>query len=185
MGSAHGRARGPRRDGKLTTMIRNQLTREQSAIVGRKVRALRISANWTQAYLGKLVERSGSRISRMESGERLFVDEDLVLLAAIFGRTRDDLLPGCANCAGVPRPGFACLVCGAETPAAAHPVRRAAAHGGAVPVGVFGLGGRRRLDVSSDDIIRMRDQEGMSFPAISRKVGMSVSGVKRRYADKK
>jgi hypothetical protein len=96
--------------------------------------------------------------------------------------TAADLLPecaDCANCLGAPAPGFACLACGAETLLAGDPGPRDA---GSVPARVFARCGRRRVDVSTADIVRMRDGEGMSFPAISRKVGLSVSGVKHRYA---
>ena len=91
------------------------LTGWQSAIAGRDVRVLRVRAGWTQADLGKLVGLSVSRVSRMESGERLFSDEELTLLADFFRVTAADLLPeraDCANCQGAPAPGFACLACG-------------------------------------------------------------------------
>jgi DNA-binding transcriptional regulator YiaG len=160
------------------------LTARQSAIAGRNVRVLRVHAGWTQADLGKLVGLSVSRVSRMESGERLFSDEELILAAGLSGVAAADLLlpegAECANCQGAPAPGFACLACGTETlPAgdAAGPLGP-----GSVPVGVFARCGRRRVDVSTADIVRMRDDERMSFPAISRKVGLSASGVKHRYA---
>ncbi len=159
------------------------LTGWQSAIAGRNVRVLRVRAGWTQADLGKLVGLSVSRVSRMESGERLFSDEELTLLADFFRVTAADLLPeraDCANCQGAPAPGFACLACGTETQVTGGLAARLDA--GSVPARVFARCGRRRVDVSTADIVRMRDDERMSFPAISRKVGLSPSGVQHRYA---
>ena len=43
-------------------------------------------------------------------------------------------------------------------------------------------GPRERADVDTGDIVRMRDRDGMSWRAISREAGMSVGGVRRRYA---
>lgn len=92
-----------------------RLTAQQSVIAGRNVRVLRKRAGWTQTDLGKLTGKHVSVVSRMENGQRRVTSEDLEVLGAIFGVDAGDLLPGCANCGGVPPAGFSCLVCGAQT----------------------------------------------------------------------
>ena len=159
-----------------------RLTAEQSVIVGRNMRVLRWRAGWTQTDLAKAVGRSVSRISRTETGERAFTGLEVMLVAAVFQVNPAELITKCFNCKGVPPWGFACIACGAESQVAAEPVARPAAGSAVFP---FPRRGKRRLDVSTADIVRLRDDERMSWPAISRKTGLTASGVRHRYYKEK
>ncbi len=91
------------------------LPADESAVVGRNVRALRLRRKWSQA---DLCERAGcwtpAEVSRFESCTRRFRREHVPFLAGLFGVTVEFLMTGCGNCEGRPIEGYACLTCGAE-----------------------------------------------------------------------
>jgi transcriptional regulator with XRE-family HTH domain len=123
--------------------VTGKITEEQSAIVGSNIRALRQRRGWTQPKLGELMGwPTASTVCAAEGHrnhrQRSFTTEEVRRLAAIFGVSPSQLTMRCANCAGHPPAGFACLACGAtpdsDRPAASallHPVQHspAVAHG--------------------------------------------------------
>jgi transcriptional regulator with XRE-family HTH domain len=95
----------------------------QSAIAAANIRALRQRNGWTQAHLGQLMgwtapstvcAAEGHRGNRQRRFARWEIDQ----LAALFGVPAPQLLTRCATCGGHPPPGYACLACKAEHPAA-------------------------------------------------------------------
>jgi hypothetical protein len=113
-----------------------KLPAAQCAIAAANIRALRQRNGWTQAHLGQLMgwgapstvcDAEGHRGDR----QRRFARWEINQLAAIFGTTASQLLTRCVICSGQPPPGYACLACGTEHPAAptrpeqpAHPAGR-------------------------------------------------------------
>jgi hypothetical protein len=105
------------------------IPREQAAIVGANIRALRISKGWTQAQVGDLMGwTSNSTVCAAEGRrggrQRGFTTDEVGQLAGFFGIEAWQLTTRCVNCEGHPPTGFACLTCRAR---ASRPVRQLAA----------------------------------------------------------
>lgn len=107
--------------------LASKLPPAECAIAAANIRVLRQRNGWSQAYLGELMgwpapstvcAAEGHRGGR----QRRFARWEIVQLAAIFGVPALQLLTRCAACGGQPPPGYACLACKAERPAA--PVRQ-------------------------------------------------------------
>ena len=108
-----------------------KLPAAQCAIAAANIRTLRQRNGWTQAHLGQLMgwpapstvcAAEGHRGGR----QRCFAGWEIAQLAALFGTTPAQLLTRCVTCGGQPPPGYACLACRAEHPAApAHQARPA------------------------------------------------------------
>jgi transcriptional regulator with XRE-family HTH domain len=95
------------------------IPREQAAVVGANIRALRQGRGWSQSHLGELMGwMSNSTVcaaeGRRDGRQRNFTAEEVQRLAGIFGVKARQLTTRCANCAGYPPTGFACLTCGAQ-----------------------------------------------------------------------
>jgi hypothetical protein len=95
------------------------IPREQAAIVGANIRALREGRGWPQSYVGGLMGwTSNSTVCAAEGHrdgrQRSFTPDEVRRLAGIFGVKPWQLTTRCANCAGHPPTGFACLTCGAK-----------------------------------------------------------------------
>jgi transcriptional regulator with XRE-family HTH domain len=95
----------------------------QSAIAAANIRALRQRHGWTQAHLGHLMGWTAASTVCAAEGhrgdrQRRFARWEIDQLAAIFGIPAAHLLTRCATCSGQPPPGYACIACGAECPAA-------------------------------------------------------------------
>ena len=91
----------------------------QAAVVGANIRVLRQRNRWTQARLGELMGWwSNSTVcaaeGRRNGRQRGFTNQEIELLAAVFGVSPAHLTTRCANCGGHPPTGFACLTCGAR-----------------------------------------------------------------------
>jgi transcriptional regulator with XRE-family HTH domain len=94
------------------------IPREQAAIVGANIRALRIGNGWTQAQVGGLMGWiSNSTVCAAEGRrggkQRSFTTDEVERLADFFGIKAWQLTTRCVNCGGHPPTGFACLTCGA------------------------------------------------------------------------
>jgi hypothetical protein len=100
------------------------IPREQAAVVGANIRALRRGKGWTQAQVGELMGWiSNSTVCAAEGRrggrQRGFTTYEVERLADFFGVEAWQLTTGCVNCEGRPPTGFACLTCGAgATPTA-------------------------------------------------------------------
>ena len=95
------------------------IPREQAAIVGANIRTLRQGRGWRQSYVGELMGwTSNSTVCAAEGRrggrQRSFTHDEVRQLAGIFGVKQWQLTTRCANCAGHPPAGFACLTCGAK-----------------------------------------------------------------------
>ncbi len=109
-----------------------KITKEQSAVIGANIRALRQRRGWTQPTLGNLMGwPSASTVCAAEGHrnhrQRHFTTTEAEQLAAIFGVSSAQLMTRCATCGGQPPAGFACLACGA-TPGTGHPAAPAVLH---------------------------------------------------------
>jgi transcriptional regulator with XRE-family HTH domain len=94
------------------------IPREQAAIVGANIRALRTGKGWTQAHIGELMGWiSNSTVCAAEGRrggrQRNFTTDEVERLADFFGIKAWQLTTRCMNCEGNPPAGFACLTCGA------------------------------------------------------------------------
>jgi transcriptional regulator with XRE-family HTH domain len=94
-----------------------EIPRDQAAIIGANIRALRRARGWTQAQLGKLMQWPTSSTvcaaeGRRDGRQRGFTTDEVQRLADIFGVKASQLTTRCAHCCGYPPPGFACLTCG-------------------------------------------------------------------------
>lgn len=117
---------------------REEIPREQAAVVGANIRALRQRKGWIQAKVGEMMgwptnatvcAAEGHRDGR----QRGFTADEVKRLAEIFGISPLRLTTRCANCDGHPPAGFACLTCGASICAAGyesivHPLFKAREH---------------------------------------------------------
>jgi transcriptional regulator with XRE-family HTH domain len=95
------------------------IPREQAAIVGANLRALRMGKGWTQAQVGELMGwTSNSTVCAAEGRrggrQRNFTTDEVERLAEFFGVEAWQLTTWCVNCEGHPPTGFACLTCGAR-----------------------------------------------------------------------
>jgi transcriptional regulator with XRE-family HTH domain len=108
-----------------------KLPAAQCAIAAANIRALRQRNGWTQAHLGQLMGWTAASTVCAAEGhrgdrQRRFARWEIDQLAVLFGIPAAQLLTRCATCGGQPPPGYACLACGAEHPAApARPARPA------------------------------------------------------------
>jgi hypothetical protein len=96
-----------------------EIPRQQAAIIGANIRALRRDRGWTQAQLGELMEwPTNSTVcaaeGRRDGRQRGFTTDEVQRLADIFSVKTSQLTTRCAHCCGYPPPGFACLTCGAR-----------------------------------------------------------------------
>jgi transcriptional regulator with XRE-family HTH domain len=96
------------------------IPREQAAIVGANIRALRQSKGWPQRRVGELMGWiSNSTVCAAEGHrdgrQRDFTTEEVRRLASIFGVEPWQITTRCVNCKGRPPAGFACLTCGAQS----------------------------------------------------------------------
>jgi hypothetical protein len=96
-----------------------EIPRDQAAIIGANIRALRRARGWTQAQLGELMEWPTSSTvcaaeGRRDGRQRGFTTDEVQRLADIFGVKTSQLTTRCAHCCGYPPPGFTCLTCGAR-----------------------------------------------------------------------
>jgi transcriptional regulator with XRE-family HTH domain len=94
------------------------IPREQAAIVGANIRTLREGRGWPQSHVGERMGWiSNSTVCAAEGHrdgrQRSFTPDEVQRLAGIFGITPWQLTTRCANCAGHPPTGYACLTCGA------------------------------------------------------------------------
>ena len=105
------------------------IPREQAAIVGANIRALRTGKGWTQAQVGELMGwTSNSTVCAAEGRrggrQRSFTSDEVVRLAGFFGIETWQLTARCANCDGHPPPGYTCQSCGSPgTPSRTPAVR--------------------------------------------------------------
>jgi len=95
------------------------IPREQAAVAGANIRALRQGRGWSQSRVGALMGWSGNSTvcaaeGRRDGRQRSFTPEEVQRLAGIFGVRAWQLTARCTNCAGHPPAGFACLACGAQ-----------------------------------------------------------------------
>ncbi|MGD0241214.1 MAG: helix-turn-helix transcriptional regulator [Streptosporangiaceae bacterium] len=100
-----------------------KLPAAQCAIAAANIRVLRQRNGWTQAHLGRLMGWAAPSTVCAAEGhrgdrQRRFARWEIEQLAALFGVSAARLLTRCATCAGQPPPGYGCLACGAEHPAA-------------------------------------------------------------------
>jgi hypothetical protein len=112
--------------------VTRKITKEQSAVIGASIRALRQRRGWTQPTLGNMMGwPSASTVCAAEGHrnhrQRHFTTAEAEQLAAIFGVSSAQLMTRCATCGGQPPAGFACLSCGA-TPGTGRPAGPAALH---------------------------------------------------------
>lgn len=85
----------------------------------RNIRRLREERRFSYAELAERLAGAGHRmdvldLSALERGERRVDVDDLVALAAVFGRSLDQMLAPpaeCENCHGAPPVGFICIRC--------------------------------------------------------------------------
>jgi hypothetical protein len=99
----------------------NEISKELSAVIGAKVRALRIRNKWSLAKLSELMGWSSpSVVCRAEGGElhrqRKFTKNEVEQLAVIFDVPASHFLMRCMDCSGHPPLGYMCLTCGARSP---------------------------------------------------------------------
>ena len=97
----------------------DEIRQDQAAVVGANIRVLRQQHGWNQAKVGELMGwPSNSTVCAAEGHrngrQRGFTTQEVEQLAAIFGVSPRQLTMRCANCAGHPPAGFACLACGAR-----------------------------------------------------------------------
>jgi Helix-turn-helix domain len=109
--------------------VTGKIAKEQYAIVGANIRALRLRSGLSQVKLGELMGwPSASTVCAAEGHrndqQRGFTTEEVEQLAVIFGVSPSQLIMLCANCGGHPPAGFACLACGA-TPDRGNPAASA------------------------------------------------------------
>ena len=95
------------------------IPREQAAVVGANIRALRQGRGWPQSYVSALMGWSSnstvcSAEGHRDGRQRGFTPDEVQRLADIFGVKTSQLTTRCAHCCGYPPPGFACLTCGAR-----------------------------------------------------------------------
>jgi transcriptional regulator with XRE-family HTH domain len=95
------------------------IPREQAAIVGANIRALRTGKGLTQTQVGELMGwTSNSTVCAAEGRrggrQRSFTTDEVERLAGFFGIEAWQLTTRCVNCQGHPPIGFACLTCGVE-----------------------------------------------------------------------
>jgi hypothetical protein len=95
------------------------IPREQAAIVGVNIRALRLARGWPQSHVGELMGWAASSTvcaaeGHREDRQRSFTPDEVQRLAVIFGVEPWQLTTRCANCEGRPPAGFACLSCSAK-----------------------------------------------------------------------
>ncbi len=95
------------------------IPRQQAAVVGANIRALRQRNGWTQAQVGKLMGWTSSSTvcaaeGRRDGRQRSFTRSEVKQLARIFGVRSWQLTSRCTRCAGRPPTGFACLTCGTQ-----------------------------------------------------------------------
>jgi transcriptional regulator with XRE-family HTH domain len=100
-----------------------KLPASQCTIAAANIRTLRQRNGWTQAHLGHLMGWTAPSTVCAAEGhrghrQRRFARWEIDQLAAIFGIPARQLLTRCATCDGHPPPGYACLTCKAECPAA-------------------------------------------------------------------
>ena len=105
------------------------IPKEQAAIVGANIRALRQRKGWPQNHVGELIGWvSNSTVcaaeGRRNGRQRSFTAYEVERLAGIFGVKTWQLTTRCTTCAGCPPTGFACLTCGAQATPAAGDVAR-------------------------------------------------------------
>jgi transcriptional regulator with XRE-family HTH domain len=101
------------------------IPREQAAIVGANLRALRQGKGWPQSHVGALMGwASNSTVCAAEGHrdgrQRSFTADEVQRLAGIFGVKVWQLTTRCATCGGHPLTGFACLTCGTQATHAAE-----------------------------------------------------------------
>jgi transcriptional regulator with XRE-family HTH domain len=94
-------------------------SREEAAVAGANIRALRRGKGWTQARLGELMgwptpSTVCAAEGRRDRQQRRFTTDEVQRLARIFDVKTYQLTTRCANCAGQPPHGYACLTCGAR-----------------------------------------------------------------------
>jgi hypothetical protein len=93
------------------------IPREQAAVVGANIRALRRACGWTQAQLaGKMGWASASTVCAAEGHrdgkQRNFTPAEVDQLAGIFDVRPWELITRCAHCKGNPPVGYTCQTCG-------------------------------------------------------------------------
>jgi transcriptional regulator with XRE-family HTH domain len=95
------------------------IPRQQAAVVGANIRALRQGRGWTQAQVGTLMGWTSSSSvcaaeGRRYGRQRSFTPDEVQQLANIFGVKTWQLTTRCISCEGHPPAGFGCLTCGAQ-----------------------------------------------------------------------
>jgi transcriptional regulator with XRE-family HTH domain len=108
-----------------------ELPRDQRAVIGANIRAMRLERGWTQRQLGELMGwSSASAVCRVESNrggrQRSLTVDELGRLAAVFNVNAQQLKVRCVTCRGRPPAGFACLTCGARADVSLQGAPRAA-----------------------------------------------------------
>jgi transcriptional regulator with XRE-family HTH domain len=108
-----------------------ELSRDQCAVIGANIRAMRLERGWTQQQLGELMGwSSASTVCRVEGNrggrQRSLTVDELGRLAAIFNVNAQQLKVRCVTCGGRPPTGFACLTCGAHADVSLQGAPRAA-----------------------------------------------------------
>jgi hypothetical protein len=93
------------------------IPREQAAVVGSNIRALRWAYGWTQAQLAdKMGWASASTVCAAEGHrdgiQRNFTPAEVEQLAGIFDVRPWDLISRCGHCKGNPPVGYTCQTCG-------------------------------------------------------------------------
>lgn len=93
------------------------IPREQAAVVGANIRALRRAHGWNQTQLaGKMGWASASTVCAAEGHrngiQRNFTPAEVDQLAGIFDVRPWDLTSRCAHCKGNPPVGYTCQTCG-------------------------------------------------------------------------
>jgi transcriptional regulator with XRE-family HTH domain len=99
----------------------SEISDSKSSVISSNIRTLRRGRGWNQAKLGELMGwRSLATVcaaeGRRSGRHRRFTVEEVNRLAAIFDVPLSQLTTSCANCAGQPPAGFACLACGTASP---------------------------------------------------------------------
>ena len=97
----------------------DEIPEDQAAVAGANIRVLRQCHGWNQAKVRELMGWPGNSTvcaaeGRRNGRQRGFTTQEVERLAAIFGVSPSQLTTRCANCAGQPPAGFACLTCGAR-----------------------------------------------------------------------
>ncbi len=96
------------------------IPREQAAIVGANIRALRQRKGWPQSRVGELMGWISNSTVCAAEGHRDgrqcgYTTDEVRRLASIFGVEPWQITTRCANCKGRPPAGFACLTCGVQS----------------------------------------------------------------------